>query len=370
MQPINRRSFLQSAFFAGGWRKKPPAAYLAELAPLMRAASVPGAVIGALEGGKPAWIAPLGVLTAGGSAPVTPSTLFQAASLTKQVTAYAAFALRAQGKLDFDRPLVQYVDDLADPVARTVTARHVLSHSSGFPNWRFPRSNDPDPKLVPAFPPGTRYQYSGEGFYYLQRVMEKVSGEGFGALCRALVFQPLGMAASTLVWDPQTLARTAQPHNGRGELRRNRDAAARQFRDYAAKAGKPVEALRHEDAVAVAQTALPDNLLPNAAASLVTSAEEYARFLAAAIGNPELPRRQTRVNEFIGWGLGWGIQEAGGRTHIFQWGDNPGFKNIVFAEPASGDALFVFTNGDGGARVYDRVVTHATGRDQPVLFWL
>lgn len=378
MQSLYRRSFLQQTFAAAlvkpAWKSAPPTAYLTELATLMRAAPVPGAVMGALNARKLAWIAPLGVRTAGSSDPVTASTLFQAASLTKQVTTHAAFALRAQGKLDFDRLLVDYLDDLPNPVARTVTLRQVLSHSSGFPNWRNGEPSKPAPDLVPAFTPGSRFQYSGEGFFYLQRILEKVSGLGFGQLVKDLVFTPLGMSSSTLVWDPETLGRTAQPHDRRGQLRKNWDRPCRALYAWAARAGKPVIALNFEDVCAAArdagETALPDNLRPNGASSLVTSAEDYARFLAAAIGNPELGKQQVTINEFLGWGLGWAIERAAGRTYLWQWGDNPGFKNFVLAEPSTGNAVFVFTNGDAGARVYDRVVTRTTGHDHPAMFWL
>lgn len=203
---VCRRSFLQHAFaaplLAAAYKSPLPKAYLAELRALMRTAPVPGLVMGALHGFKLSWIAPLGERAAGAPDPVSASTLFQAASLTKQVTAYAAFALRAQGRLDFDKPLVAYVDELPTPAARLVTARHVLSHSSGFPNWRSAGASQAAPGLIPAFTPGARYQYSGEGFFYLQRVLEQVSGRGFGQLVDDLVFQPLGMRSSTLVWDP------------------------------------------------------------------------------------------------------------------------------------------------------------------------
>jgi len=375
---MHRRLFLQHAlaapFLVPAWESAPPGTYLAELGNLMRAAPVPGAVIGALHSHKLSWIAPLGVRAAGSPDPVTASTLFQAASLTKQATTHAAFALRAQGKLDFDRPLAAYVDDLPNPSARTVTVRHVLSQSSGFPNWRFSEASKPVPDLVPAFTPGSRYQYSGEGFFYLQRVLEAVSGAGIGQIFRDLVFEPLGMSSSTLVWDPETLARTALPHDHHGELRRDWDKSARAVRDYAARTGKPAAKLRYEDYAAATRDAghsvLPNWMLPNAASSLVTSAEDYARFLAAAIRNPELGHQQVVINEFLGWGLGWAIERASGHTYLWQWGDNPGFKNFVLAEPSTGNAIFVFTNGDAGVRVYDRVLTHATGHDHPALFWL
>jgi CubicO group peptidase (beta-lactamase class C family) len=303
----------------------------------MRAAPVPGAVIGALHNHQLSWITPLGVRAAGSPDPITASTV------------HAAFALRAQGKLDFDRPLVSYVDDLPNPAARAVTIRHVLSHSSGFPNWRSSDASKTVPDLVPAFTPGSRFQYSGEGFFYLQRILEQVCGAGFGQILHDLVFQPLGMNSSTMTWDPETLSRTALPHDRHGELR---------YDDYAAltrESGDPV---------------LPNGMTPNAAYSLVISAEDYARFLAAALRNPELGQQQVAINEFLGWGLGWGTERASGHTYLWQWGDNPGFKNFVLAEPSTGDAIFVFTNGDAGARVYDRVLTHATGHDHPALFWL
>jgi len=373
-----RRAFLGGMLGAfvidRGWRTAPPSGYLSELGRMMRAAPVPGAVIGCVRGHALAWIAPLGVRVAGETDAVTSSTLFQAASLTKQVTARAAFALRAAGKLDFDRPLCGYVDDLKNADARTVTARHVLSHSSGFPNWRSPDASKSLPDLEPAFKPGSKYQYSGEGYFYLQRVLEQVAGAGFGQVVRDLVFEPLGMKSSTVVWDPDTVNRTAVPHSRRGEARQGWDKAARGLRGYAAQNGKTIDQLRYEDYAAATKAsgdpALPNWMIPNGAASLVTSAEDYARFVAAAIRNPEISQQQVSINEFLGWGLGWAVERADGHTYVWQWGDNPGFKNFVLAEPSTGDALFVFTNGDSGARLYDRVITHATGHDHPALFWL
>lgn len=372
---MHRRLFLQESLattvLGRDWKSAAPKAYLVELATLMRAAPVPGAVAGAIHDHKLAWIAPLGVQVAGGAEAVTPSTLFQAASLTKQITAYAAFDLRSEGKLDLDRTLVSYVDDLRDPVARTVTVRQVLSHSSGFPNWRFAKAGQPAPDLVPAFTPGSRFQYSGEGFFYLQRILERITGKGFGQIIRDRVFEPLGMTSSTLVWDSETLKRTAVPHDRRGEPRKGWDNAARGLR---ANAPKPVEQLRYEDYAAMTREsgdpALPNWMIPNAASSLVTSAQDYARFVIAAIRNPEISKQQVRINEFLGWGLGWATEQFAGHTYAWQWGDNPGYKNFVLAEPSSGSAVFVFTNGDSGARVYDRVVTHATRHDHPALFWI
>lgn len=371
---VSRRFFLRGAAAAplpaAGWKSGRPVAYLEELSRLMRAAPVPGAAIGVLHSHRLSWIAPLGVRAEGSGDRVTASTLFHAASLTKQVVAHAAFILRDQGKLDFDRPLAAYLDGLRNLAARTVTARHVLSHSSGFPNWRSAGPSEPAPDLAPAFPPGSRYRYSGEGFFYLQRVLEQVGGTGIGRIVSELVFEPLGMTSTTLIWDPGTLDRTALPHDRQGEIRTGWDSGARALRAHAARVGKPVNVLRYEEYAAALRRTLPNGIIPNAASSLVTSAEDYARFVAAAVRNPELDRQQVKINESLGWGLGWAIERTAGRTYLWQWGDNPGFKNFVLAEPSTGNAVFVFTNGDSGARVYDRAVTHITGHDHPALFWL
>jgi CubicO group peptidase (beta-lactamase class C family) len=357
------------------WKQGAPPAFESEIIEMMGVAPVPGAVIGVLRGGSPPWIRPLGVCSLDShnietKQPVARDTLFQAASLTKQVTAYAALALRERGKLDFDRPLVFYVDDLKDQSARTVTVRQVLSHSSGFPNWRSEAGTD----LVPAFTPGSKFQYSGEGFFYLQRILEQVSGHGLCEIIDELVFRPLGMTSSSMIWKPEWAGRYALPHDRRGELRKNWDKAPKRFYEIAAQRGQTISTWKYSDYSSATQEAgypaLPDSMIPNGAASLVTNAPDYARFLEAAIKNPEIRKQQISIRPTLGWGLGWGIERAAGREYLWQWGDNNGYKNFVVADPAQGDAVFVFTNGDSGARVYDRIVTHATGHDHPALFWV
>src|SRR5262245_66450228 len=120
---------------AASWKAGPPKDFLAALPQWMEVAPVPGVWVTWIDRGKVAWERGFGVRNADTKVPVDRETIFEAASLTKQVTAYVAHALRAEGKLDFDKPLNDYVDDMRDAKARLVTARHALSHSSGFPNW-------------------------------------------------------------------------------------------------------------------------------------------------------------------------------------------------------------------------------------------
>jgi CubicO group peptidase (beta-lactamase class C family) len=371
---MQRRLFVQtllaSPLAGAAWKRRLTPSFEAEILQMMGVAPVPGAVLGVVQKGTPPWIHPLGVRNVETKEPVTVDTVFQAASLSKQVAAYLAFAFRERGKLDFDRTLVSYVDDLTDKAAREVTVRQVLSHSSGFPNWR----NTPGKPLVPEFAPGSRFQYSGEGFFYLQRILEQIDGRGYCEIVDSMVFQPLGMVSSSMMWKPELADRYALPHNGRGELRKNWDRSSKALHEIAKQKGQTIAGWKYSDYEAAVKEngdpVLPNYMLPNAAASMVTTARDYARFLTAAIQNPEIGKEQIRIRPLLAWGLGWGIERVAGREYVWQWGDNGGYKNIVIGDPANGSGIFVFTNGDSGARVYDRLVTHVTAHDHPALFWV
>jgi CubicO group peptidase (beta-lactamase class C family) len=176
----------------------------------MEIAEVPGIAAAVVRDGRVVWDLAIGVADTKTGRPVTADALWPAASLGKPVFAFAALRLVDEGRLDLDRPLKHYVADHApdDPRGDRITARHVLSHSSGLPNWR-----DGDAPLVPAFEPGARFQYSGEGFYYLQRAVEHIVGAGFERFVEERLFGPLGMRASTYTWRPDTSERVVAGHD-------------------------------------------------------------------------------------------------------------------------------------------------------------
>ena len=124
----------------------------------------------------------------------------------KAVFTYLSLLLVKEGTLDLDRPLWQYLDkplpeynnysDLkGDDRWKLITARMCLSHTTGFPNWRFLDAHtgnyNRNGKLAIYFTPGTRYAYSGEGFALLQRVIEKITGKGLEELAREKYLNPL-----------------------------------------------------------------------------------------------------------------------------------------------------------------------------------
>ena len=118
---------------------------------------------------------------------------------------------------------------------------------------------------------------------------------------------------------------------------------------------------------------LPNFLLPNVAGSLMTTANDFGRFLARLMAD-EAPLRMmltptTRINRVIQWGLGVGLQVEPASTTFWHWGDNFGFKNFFVADPSKRTAMVVLTNGQNGRAIYERVVREELG-DQPAFVWI
>ncbi|MCP3974538.1 MAG: beta-lactamase family protein [bacterium] len=156
---------------------------------------VPGLAIALVRDGQVAWAEGFGVANRITGTPVTPDTAFEAASISKVVTAYTALRLVDQGRLTLDEPLS---DSLVTPwlgdsdYAREITLRHVASHSAGL------KDNDLGPidKTI-AFDPGSQFAYSGVGFLYMQQAIEQVSNSSLEEAAQTLVFESLGMQSSS-----------------------------------------------------------------------------------------------------------------------------------------------------------------------------
>lgn len=355
-----------------------------DFAPLLAQTGVPSFSFARVEGDR-ITTRSLGVTRAGTTDRATEGTVYAAASLTKMVFAYAFLGLVHERLVDLDRPVGSFLPlpNPQDPRAATITARHLLSHSGGWRNWR----NNAQQALTADFEPGSRWSYSGEGFFFLQRVMEHLTGKSLGAVLRERVFTPLGMTRSSVLGLAELEPFQAAGHDGRGgpSMVFGRATLLELRRSFAARGLSPEQA-RVEEVEQAHRTAepnlpvLPNFLAPNAAASLLTTAADFGLFLRhlvmarAAGGAPAaivdlMMTPQVRCNPAIQWGLGVGLERVGGADHAWQWGDNPGFKNYVFADPRGARAMVVFTNGDRGARVYERVIRAVTGVDRPGFLW-
>jgi len=155
--------------------------------------NIPGVSLALIKDGKVVYNKTYGVRNTMTQKPVDENTLFEAASITKPVFAFAVERLADRGVIDLDKPLYEYLpykDIEYDDRYKLITARHVLTHRTGFPNWRW---MNPDGKLNIRFTPGTSYNYSGEGFEYLKMVVEKITGKKVEQVLQEEVIQPMGL---------------------------------------------------------------------------------------------------------------------------------------------------------------------------------
>lgn len=293
------------------------------------------------------------VTTASGCDPaleVRADSVFQAASLSKPVFAYAVLRLAQQGRLSLDAPVLQYLprgyrhaydplrqgpnakaDEVTDPRLHAVTVRMLLQHTAGLPNW----ASGP---LHFEGTPGARWSYSGEGYVLLQRAVEAVTGQALDQTIQEQVFTPLDMHHSSYRWTPAIGNHLLEGFKGNGVPR----------------GGMPLQE-------------------PVAAFSLYTSVGDYARFLvgllrdepklATIIGSPV--DVDPRLN--LSWGLGWGIEHSDDGAHLWQWGNNPGYRAFVMALPNKGDGLVLLTNSDGGLKMVEPILRANLAGEHKVL---
>ena len=203
--------------------------------------AVPGVSMALIQDGEIVFHHACGVIDAVSAHPISPDTIFEVASLSKPVFAYAVLKLCEQQVLNLDAPLVDYLPavythdnpnirlvtsgqnrtdhaaDLADdPRLCLITGRRVLSHTSGLPNWRPARWSTDELPLALELTPGERFSYSGEGYEYLQAVVEHLTQERLADHMWRQVLEPLGMNDSSFVWREQLESRYALGHDGSG----------------------------------------------------------------------------------------------------------------------------------------------------------
>ncbi|QMU31375.1 serine hydrolase [Adhaeribacter radiodurans] len=315
---------------------------------LLDSAGIPGLAIAVIKDGRMHYTQVYGVKNAETSKKMAINTVFEAASLSKPVFAYTCLQLVDEGLLNLDKPLYTYLPypDIAhDERYKKITARMVLSHTSGFPNWR---NND---SLRINFEPGQKFSYSGEGYVYLQKVVEKITGKPLNDLVTEKVFKPLGMPNSSYIWRPDFDAKTATPHDAfSNPLPKNKPNSA------------------------------------NAAASLHTTAPDYAAFITAllkgtglkkqtllAMFTPQVPEPTDKAvaagtsSKSVSWGLGVGLQLTPDGKSFWHWGDNDSFRCYMVAYPKEKMGVVYFTNSNNGLSITRKLLQLTTGKEQPAL---
>ncbi|NOT42118.1 MAG: beta-lactamase family protein [Alphaproteobacteria bacterium] len=305
---------------------------------------LPSISFAVIENGQIGDVQTVGIADSATGERVTGDTLYEAASLTKPVVAELARRLYNQGLFDLDEAVSDTIslDRISSQVARErITPRHLLSHSSGLPNWSGDNRNPARTDVLDVrFEPGSAFQYSGEGYGILLTFLEAKSGRTADTLAGEL-FRELGMANSTLV------GRGHRGHFARGHWGVSPDR-------------QPWK-----------------TPAPVAAYSLFTNANDYARFIQYVMRNHATgltsgdPFSAVHINidsattdqntETLGWSLGWGTLQQKDRTIYFQWGDNGAFRSFAAFDPKTGNAIVYFTNGSFGTLFADELAEPVLG---------
>ncbi len=306
----------------------------AEVEKWLKENNVPTLGLGIIENGKLNQVKVYGEITKGTSAPY--NTIFNVASLTKPITAMVALRLASMGKWNLDEPVYNYWTDpdiAKDPRNKKLTTRHILSHQTGFPNWRW--MND-DKKLSFKFDPGTSYQYSGEGFEYLRKALEKKFHKTLDQLTDELIFKPLKMNDTRFIWDEKIdTSRLALGFNN---------------------IGKSYETIKVKKA--------------NAADDLLTTIEDYGNFLVSTMHGEGLTKKlfedmltnQVASKNGKYFGLGVEIYHFDdGNIGFTHGGSDKGVQTIFFILPITKQGLIIFTNVDDGYKVYEKLLLHYLG---------
>jgi CubicO group peptidase (beta-lactamase class C family) len=335
---------------------------------LMKAAEVPGVGLALLNDGRVAYLKAYGVRDKEKNLPLTVDSVMSGASFTKVVFAYLVLQLAGAGTLDLDKPVHQYLpkplpeypnyaDLVNDPLYKRITARMLLSHTSGFPNWR---AFEEDRKLKIHFEPGSRYAYSGEGIDLLQLVVETITKKHLEELMQERVFQPLGMTRSSLIWQ------------GRFE-----NEYANGYDEY----GRSLGPQKREKA--------------DAAGSLLTTPRDFATFLQAVMAGqglskemreqmlssqiqilskhqfPTFENATTEENKAIhlSYGLGWGLYSTPYGQAFFKEGHDDGWRNYTVVFDKQGTGLLIMTNSGNGEGIYKALLENLQKNSFTPIVW-
>jgi len=302
----------------------------------MDSLNMPGLSIAFINDDKIVYHSVLGVKNIETLEKVDNSTIFDAGSMSKTVFSFFTMKMIDDGILDLDTPLytyMEYPDISYDERYKLITARMVLSHTSGFPNLRYldeQGNYNPKGKLTIQFEPGTKFQYSGEGYEYLAKVIAHIKGvtkSELQGLIKTVIFEPLAMKNSSFVWNDYIEKHRVNGHF-RGKLNKGYGSSAKD---------------------------------PNfkASASLQTESKEFSNFLLALINTKivsekslkELLKVQskklaTERSKEQKYGLGIVIEESDYGINYSHGGDNLSHTTLYMFNLEKKVGYVFFTNSE------------------------
>jgi CubicO group peptidase (beta-lactamase class C family) len=313
---------------------------------------IPGLSVAVFDKNGIVWAKAYGVKQAGGSEPVTLDTLFQAASISKPVTALAALRYAEQGKWSLDanindRLVSWKVPDNEFTKEQKVTLRRLLSHTAGTTVHGFPgyATGEPVPTLLQVLDgqkpantepvrvdivPGSEARYSGGGLLIVQQMLIDQTKKPFPQLVQEAVFSPLGMKHSTFEQPlPPALASNAATAT-RGN-------------------GKTVEGNWHvyPELAPAGLWTTPSDLANFTVEVLKTRAGASKRVLSQGMA------KQMLTKQSDGFGLGFQLEE--GNDRFGHGGVNEGFQSTLIGFADSGNGVVIMANSDNGMYLFERV---------------
>jgi CubicO group peptidase (beta-lactamase class C family) len=285
--------------------------------------------------------------------PVASDSIFQAASLSKQVLAHVVLQLIDKGLFNLDTPAVSIVsksDFTNSPWSRLldiegssgITVRNILSHSTGLPNWA---SIEDIHGLL--FSPGSLFAYTGMSYIFLQWILENLLKMSWQDIAEKYVFNPLSMNDSGFIWKSAWEDRLVHGHDMEG---------------------KPEEKDR--------------NIPGGSAGGLLTCVPDYAVFFRdlllrmrdgksvfSKMYSPQVDRffytQLSSLHLPISWGLGIGLENYRKEILVWQVGANPKFYDWLIGNPDTGRGVVIFTNSEPGHPLLKTVVEEILGPDHP-----
>ena len=341
---------------------------------LMKEAKVPGLAVAIVEDGKVVSVKAYGQRDVEQGLPLTTDTVMYAASLTKAAFAYATMSLVEAGKLKLDGSIAEdlpkplpdypkYADLAGDERWRRLTPSILLSHRTGFPNFRFwqpGKDYDPNGKLSFYFDPGTRFGYSGEGINLMQFVLENGKSIDVDTLMKNRLFERYGMTRTSMTWRDDFTENVAIGYD---------------------EEGKPLGHKRRESV--------------RAAGSMDTTIADYARLLAAMSRGDGLKAAAYRtwlkpvvrirsVRQFptigladshdndsisLGYALGVGTFESPRGPAFFKEGHDDGTNNLFVCLERSKTCVLLMSNSSRGESIFAYLLDDVLGKTCFPWYW-
>ncbi len=322
---------------------------------LMQAAHVTGVGIAIFNHGHIDFIKAYGMRDKEKNLPLTLDSVMTAASLTKSAFATVVMQLVQEGVLDLDRHVYEYLprplpeyasyaDLRDDPRYKKITMRMLLSHTSGFPNWRALTESR---KLNINFIPGSRFAYSGEGIDLAQLVVETLTRKPLTEWMRERLFEPLGMTRTSMVWESRFESDFANGYDQYGrslgpEKWKRADAAGSMqttLRDYAQ----------------FIQAVLSGRVLNSKMREVMLSSQIQ---IFSKHEFPSLSTETTAANRPIrlSYGLGWGLYWSPRGKAFFKEGHDEGWRHYTVCFDALKTGILIMTNSSNGEGIYEELL--------------